>query len=456
MFFSPTARGILQLSWPIATALLGDTLLGIVDTKLVAQLGPSALGGVGIGVILMWLFYMVVLGFMRGVKTCIAFALGRESQADGIRYAQVGIIVGAAVGVVVWICAGSILSLLQPLGIHSSLIPYAQDFFKARSYGAPATFALAALVEHRQASMDSRTPMFIGIAGNILNAFLAYGLIYGKWGFPVLGVAGAGYGTAIAEWFEFLVMLGLFWVWGVGRRQDRGGSRIGMECPVTGSVQCLRISWSQATYEVFSLGIPTAISFGFEMLGFAVFTTFVAGINSIEIAAHQIALTITRVSFLPGIAVGEAASVLVSRALGAGKPHDVRGVIHHSLAIAVAFMAFCGMCFFFFGKFFARFFTADDQVIRVVSQLLIIAAIYQVFDAMTIVWRGGLRGAKDVYVTTVLGILMIWLFLPTAGFFLAQKAHLGAVGAWYGFLAKTSISALLFGWRWYSKGESYV
>ena len=436
MIFSPLTRKIFFLASPIAIAMLGDTLLGLVDTRLVASLGPEALGGVGIGVILMWLFYMMVLGFMRGVKTCVAFAAGKGNQADAIRYAYIGMGFAFILAGILWGLSRDLTAFLNWVGIEKNLIPQAQGFLRARSWGIFATFGLAALVEYRQGNLDSKTPMFIGLAGNILNAFLAYALIYGEWGFPRLGVAGAGYSTAIAEWLEFLVMYYFFW-----RACQKTSSLSGSDT----------ITWKKGCLEVLQQGVPTAISFGTEMLGFTLFTMILGGMNSVEIAAHQIALSITRLSFLPGIAVGEASSVLVSRELTQGNIVGANQIVKKGLKITFFFMTSCGAFFFLAGSFLGNLFTQDPRVVSIIGRLLIIAGIYQVFDALTIVWRSALRGAKDVLIPTFIGIGMIWLFLPTSGYLLGKKLGFGALGAWFGFLAKTSLSAVLFGWRWNSQ-----
>ena len=166
-----TMRELVTLAWPIAAAMLGETLLGLVDTKLVGGIGASALGGVGVGAMLMFLNYSVIFGVMRGVKVATAHAVGKGTPEDGIRYAKSGLAVGSVVGIFVWLIARDVSWLLLRIGIDPALVPYARDFFAAVTFGAPATCMLAALINHRQALGDSRTPMAIGIGGNFVNAF---------------------------------------------------------------------------------------------------------------------------------------------------------------------------------------------------------------------------------------------------------------------------------------------
>ena len=419
-----------SLAWPIAAAMLGEVAIGLVDTKLVGGLGAGALGGVGIANVLMFLSYALVFGLMRGVKVRTAYAVGRGTPADGARYAITGGVMGGAIGFAVFLAARDVTPVLGVLGVDRAVVPYARDFLAAITCGAPATCALAALIQHRQGLGDARTPMVVGLAGNVVNAVLAWALIYGRLGLPALGVRGGGYGTAITEVLELAVMLALL------RRDSR---RV-----TTQSLLSLRV----AAREVCELGLPTGIQFGAEMLAFTTFTAILGGIGGAQIAAHQVALATIRVSFLPGVAIGEAASVLVGRALATRKLAAADRITGAALTVAILFMATCGLAFATCGGVIARAFTPDADVARVVVHLLIVAAVFQVLDAANIVLRGALRGAKDVRVPAYIGIGVIWTCVPGAAYFLGRVAGWGALGGWLGFIGETVLATVLFGWRW--------
>jgi MATE family multidrug resistance protein len=184
------------------------------------------------------------------------------------------------------------------------------------------------------------------------------------------------------------------------------------------------------------------------MLAFTMFTGILGSLASAEIASHQIALAVIRTSFLPGVAVGEAASVLVGRALGQRRLDEADRVTYSALALAVAFMAACGGVFGTLGGSIARSFTTDVEVVHIARRLLLVAAVFQVLDAVNIVLRGALRGAKDVRFTAFVGTAVVWTCIPTAGFFLGKVAGLGAVGGWFGFVAETTLASAILWHRW--------
>jgi multidrug resistance protein, MATE family len=161
-----------------------------------------------------------------------------------------------------------------------------------------------------------------------------------------------------------------------------------------------------------------------------------------------VALATIRVSFLPGVAVGEAASVLVGRALAQRRLKEADRVTRAAILVAVSFMALCGVVFATCGGAIAHAFTSDEGVAAVARRLLLLAAVFQVLDGVQIVLRGALRGAKDVRVPAYIGIAVVWSCVPVAAFFLGKMAGWGALGGWCGFVVETILASVLFGFRW--------
>jgi MATE family multidrug resistance protein len=414
--------------------MAGETVMGLVDTKLVGGLGPAALGGVGVAMTVVFLGYMVIFGLMRGVKVCVAHAVGEGNGHRGVRYAQAGIALGLVAGTLFGQCTRDVGPLFRIIGIDAALVPYAKAFLAAYTFGAPANAVVSALVQHRQGLGDARTPMAVGLGGNVVNALLGWALIYGHAGLPALGVRGGAYATAISEWLEAVVLVGLL------LRDTRRAGSLGQARAELPFVRALR--------EVVALGLPTGIQFGSEMLAFATFTAVLGSMGAEQIAAHQIALATIRVSYLPGAAVGEAASVLVGQALGRRSLDQADRATRAALIVAVAFMASWGVVFAVAGGWIVRLFTDDSAVAHVARSLLWIAAAFQVLDAANMVLRSALRGAKDVRVPALIGVAVVWTCIPTAGFLLGRLAGLGSVGGWLGFVAETTVGAVLMARRW--------
>jgi MATE family multidrug resistance protein len=422
-----TMRELVALAWPIAAAMLGDTLLGLVDTKLVGGLGPAAIGGVGVATMLMFLNYSMIFGLMRAVKVRTSFAVGEKRPQDGVRYATAAAALGAIIGVVVFVLGRDTTPILRLLRLDASMIPFARDFFATVTWGAPAVGALQSLVNHRQAIGDVRRPMIVGLGANVFNAFLAYGLIYGHWGLPALGVRGSGYATASTQWVELAALAALV----LSEKTERSS-----------------LPFRQAVREIVGIGVPGGLQAAGEILAFNAFTAILGSIGAAQMAAHQISLVTIRTSFLPGIAIGEASCILVGRALGRRCLSEADRANRAALTLAVGFMATCGIIFGTFGGAIAHAFTDDGEVASIARNLLIVAALFQVLDAFNVVLRGSLRGAEDVRVPAFLGLAIVWTCVPTAALILGKIAGWGAFGGWCGFLGETTLSTILFGRRW--------
>jgi MATE family multidrug resistance protein len=423
---------LVELAWPIAAGMLGETALGLCDTKLVGALGPAALAGVGVASTILFLFYALIFGGMRGVKVRAAYAVGQGRGEDAVRYAEAGALIGVVAGVLIFAASRDLGGVLAWLGVDASVVPYAKEFIAARAYGAVGTCAGAALIQYLQGVGDSRSPMVVGIAGNVLNAALAYALIHGSFGLPALGVRGAGYATATTELLELAAL-----VWVVRRRVA------GAKAPSLGRVEAMR--------EVAILGVPTGLHFVLEAAAFTTFTTILGSMRPADMAAHVIAFNVIRASFLPGAAIAEAASVLVARSLGQRDLREADRATRAALTLGVGFMSLCGIAFALFGGALAAAFSDDPEVVTIGRRLLVVAAVFQTLDAVNMILRGALRGAKDVRWVAVVGTTVAWISIPGAALVLGRFAGLGALGGWLGFVLETSVvSALL--WRRWSRG----
>jgi MATE family multidrug resistance protein len=277
--------------------------------------------------------------------------------------------------------------------------------------------------------------MIAGIAANVVNAALGWSLIYGHAGLPALGVRGGALASVTAEVLEAAALVALL-VHDTRRSGDYARARA-------------ELSIGAAARELAAVGVPTGLQFGSEMLAMVTFTSVLGTLGAYEIAAHQIALAIIRLSFLPGgVAISEAVSVLVGQALGRRSVADADRAVAAALTVAVAFMAAFGMIFAMAGEAIVSAFTHVAPVARIARTLLWIAAGFQVLDAVALVLRGALRGAKDVRVPAIIGVAVVWLCVPTAALVLGRVLGWGAAGGWCGFVAETTLGACLFAGRW--------
>ncbi len=198
---------------------------------------------------------------------------------------------------------------------------------------------------------------------------------------------------------------------------------------------------------VFRIGVPTGSEFLLGVAAFSALVLLIARMGETDLAAHQVALQILHFAFMPAVSIGEAASVLAGRAVGANDDEQVLEVAKNALWLAGLYAAGCALIFVFGAVPLLRLFSSDAHVQRVGVRLLYVAAGFQLFDAANIVARAVLRGTGDVRVPALLAICSGWSFVPGLTWFWGIHHGFGAVGGWLALTVDISVGALLFWWR---------
>ena len=206
--------------------------------------------------------------------------------------------------------------------------------------------------------------------------------------------------------------------------------------------------------EIWRLGSPIGTRSLLESGSFALFAAMLARVGDADLAAHVIVIRIISVSFLPGYAIGEATSVLVGQAVGAARPQLAREALRQALQLAVGVMAVFGVIFWQLPEpLLVPFATAED-VHALSLQLLLIAALFQIFDAVAMVSLCALNGAGDVRFSMIISVACAWLIKLPIGWLLAVMMGMGAAGAWLGMTAEIVVVAGLATWR--LRGEAWL
>jgi MATE family, multidrug efflux pump len=411
-------RELLRLAWPITISTLSYSVMTLVDTLLVGRLGPAALSGVGLGGTASLALLCFSFGLLRGAKTLVAQAIGRG------RRDEVGGLLGAALAFalglgLVTCAAGEAVARLLPAVTGGQAGASARAYLSVLALGMPIVLSASALRETLYGEGNSRGPMRAALAANAANLALAWALVW-----PLrLGVTGAAWATVMAGLIELVMLAAARQRWGLAGTARRH----------------LAAVWR--------IGLPTAIQFMLEVGSFALLAAMVAAIGETEMAAHQIALRVIQFSFLPALAVSEAASVLVGQAVGAGRRELARRVPRLALATAGSYTLACTLALAFGAPLIVSGFTDAAPLARAAVRLLYVAAVFQVFDGANMVARASLRGSGDVRFPAVVGVVTSWALTPPLTWLLGYRLRLGAFGGWIGLCAEIIVGALVLWWR---------
>jgi MATE family multidrug resistance protein len=416
---TPESRGsyreVINLAYPAVLTMLSWTAMWTVDTIFVGRVGTAEQGAVGFAGTLLWTAMCLVTGTITAVQIFVAqhCGAGRKDRCGEILWQ--GIYLGLFASVPIGVLGLFSGPAVRVLDVSPDLVAFAASYMKIRLLGAVFTFLYRAMEVFLQGTGDTRTPLKVGVFCNACNVLLDYLLIFGKGGAPEMGVAGAALATVIAT----AIQAGVYAYLLIGRE----GRRVFFPRRVSPLVP-------RSFFKLVRVGGPIGVQWLLDMGTWTIFTTTVARLGEIQAAAHQIAITILHVSFMPGYGVSIATTTLVGQYLGAGDKAAAKRSAYNSLRIVIGFMGTMGVVFYLFRTDLIRLFNPDPQVIAVGSTLLIYAAVFQMFDGTGMVSAGILRGAGDTRWPSAVSIGIAWgVFVPMV-YLMIIRLKLGVTGGW--------------------------
>ena len=423
-------RRVLGLAGPVIGENLLQTLLGVVDTLLVAGLGTVALAGVGTALQVVFVIIAALSALSVGASVLVAQAVGRANFADAGRLARQAIIWSILIAIPITALGLPLApAIIQLFGVAPDVALVASDYLSV-TMGAIGALILMLIVSGvLRGAGDSRTPMLVTGLINVINVGLCYLLIYGAFGLPGMGAVGSAWGTLISRVIGAGLLITVIW-YGRNGVRAAGGSW-----------------WPQlsAFRNVLRIGFPAALEEVLVIGAFATLTPVVASLGTVSLAAHRVAINVLSLSFLPGIGFGLAATALVGNAVGAARPAEARAVTLIAMRWAIAWMGGLGLIFLFGAPLLVRLFSADPLLIDEGANAVRIVALTQPFWAITFVLGGALRGTGDTRTPLWITGVAVWLAVVIA--YAAVNLltpHLWAV--WGAFLVIGPIETIFF-WR---------
>jgi len=431
------AREVIDLAWPLVVSMLSFTLMSVADAAFVGRLGTEPLAGIGLAITVLFLVRSFGIGLVQGIRVLTAQRTGAEDEVAALRLGWQALWLSAVLGILTLALVPMGAPLFGWMGATGEVRRLAVEYYVTRLLFAPVDFASFGLTVWFQGRGDTRTPMAANVGANVLNIALDALLIFGLGPLPALGIGGAAWATNIARAVGGLYLL----------RKALPGLAAVSARPSGGLLR-----------RVWALGSPIGVTDLFDVGAFALFTAILTRVGEVELAAHVVVIRIISVSFLPGYAIGNAAGVLVGQAVGANRPALAGQAIRSGLAMAVSLMAAFGVVFVVAPGLLLGLFGAEPAVAETGRKLLLIAATFQLFDAVAMVLCNALNGAGDTRFVMRATLAASWLVKLPVAWLLALPAGLGAAGAWVGFVAELGLISLVFAWRvrsgrWYTVGD---
>jgi MATE family multidrug resistance protein len=433
-------KPMLALAWPVVLAELGWMAMGIVDTMMVGRVSAEAIGAVSIGSVLFFSVAIFGMGLLLGLDTLVSQAFGAKRIEECHQWLLHGIylsfILTPPLTALIWLG----IPWMSSWGIYPEVLRQAIPFLKALTWGLLPLLLYASFRRYLQAVGLVKPVMFVLVTANLVNAGGNWILIYGHLGAPAMGAEGSGWSTCIARVYMALSLLA--YVLYYARRQKTGLWQVSL------GVTLNRIR------ELFRLGFPAAMQITLEVGVFAAATTLAGRLEPTSLAAHQIVLNIASLTFMVPLGVASAGAVRVGQAIGRRDPEAAGHSGWTALSLGGGFMLCAGLSFLLFPSAILRIFTFDPRVVATGVSLLLVAAIFQLFDGLQVVATGILRGAGDTRTPMVYNLLGHWLLGLPVGYALCFIWGKGVVGLWIGLsIGLIAVGAVLL-WVWSRKVRS--
>ncbi|HUL70401.1 MAG TPA: MATE family efflux transporter [Gemmatimonadales bacterium] len=415
----PTAqdlRTLLRLALPLVVVQVGMMAMGLVDTIMVGHLSAEALAAVALGNLYFFAVSSFSLGCLLALDPVVAQAVGAGETESVARAVQRGLVLAGLLSLPTMLSLWPADPVLRFLRQPTEVVPLASEYARISSLGVVGFLAFVVLRQTLQALGRMRPIVAVIVIANLVNAGLNWILIYGHLGSPAFGTNGSAMATVVSRWVLALGLLGLAW-----RELE----------PRLVPVRTGILDWAPLK-RLLALGAPIGVQYQLEYGVFGVVGMLMGIFGTEPMAAHQVALNLSSITFMVPMGVSAAAAVAVGHAIGRGDMDGARRAAGAALACGVGFMLLAGATLGLLPGPLARVYTGVPGVVTLAMQLIPIAAVFQVFDGIQVVSIGILRGLGDTRTPMLLNILGFWLLgLPTS-LALGERFGFGPRGLWWG------------------------
>ncbi|MBK7229329.1 MAG: MATE family efflux transporter [Ignavibacteriales bacterium] len=431
-----------KLAYPIMIGQLGIIMMGVVDSMMVGQLGPVPLAAASLGNSLIFLVLIIGIGCSVVISPIIAILVGGKRYSECGTYFRQSLLVNVVLS---FIMLGIILlgvNFIQYLDQPPEVVELSIIYMTIVGLSAVPLMIYQTYKQFIEGLSIMKPAMIIAILANLINAFANWVLIFGKFGFPVLGIAGAAWATFVSRVFMALAIM--FYV----MRNDKF-----KQYDVNFHFRKLDFPIIK---KILSLGLPSGFQYFFEVGAFTFAVIMIGWIGANELAAHQIAINLASISFMVVLGISQAASIRVGNAMGEQSVSKIRKAGFTGIIFGASTMFLAGITFIILNDFLPTLYINDKSVIEIASRLLIIAALFQLSDGTQAVGIGVLRGLTDVKGPTIITFIAYWVISLPIAYLLAFNFNLGVDGVWIGLFVGLTASALMLTFRFNYKSKHII
>ena len=430
---------LLKLAIPMSmTGLLGSAIF-FCHTLFLAKLGSNILAAGALASYLTGTIMVLTYGILSSINVLVAHQHGANNE-EGIAWiVRDGIWLSLLLVIPTFILLWNISPIFLLLGQKQSVVLLATSYLHAWAWGLLPQFIMSALIELMIGLGQMRVILTVTVLGVALSIFFSFVLIFGQWGFPSLGIAGAGFGLSITNWILVVGMI-LF------MRKDFSGyfSRL------------FHLTKPSHLMELLHLGFPMGLMYCIEVGFFFALTLLMGTFGANILAANQIVMQYNGLLISVVFSIAQAVTVRMGHLIGAGDVASARSAGYTGVCLSGLLMAVAALFFWFYPSMLISFDfdvnqSKNQEIVHFAIQFLAVCAIFQFFEACRITFFGALRAVKDTRFTLFISIISFWLIALPVGYFFVSYLNMGEVGLWWGMVLGGIFSVILLAWRYHYK-----
>jgi len=427
-----------KLGVPLVLMQVTLMLINVTDTIMLGWLGVKELAAGTLAFQLVFAVFIFGLGISSALMPLVSSAAGRNDLQAVRRSVRMGL----------WVLGMTVMLLMIPmlfgeqifvaLGQDPELSALAQTYIVIAQWSLVPAFLQTGLRNFLASLEHTHAIVIIIILMTLLNAALNYTLIFGNFGAPRLEMQGAAIATVIVNLFGFISIV-LYVRYSAFCRPYEIFKRL------------WKPEWS-AFREIIKIGLPISLMIFFEAGLFSAAALMIGWIGAVELAAHGIAIQLASLSYMIPLGLSQVASVRVANSLGRGDSVGVGLAAKAVVLLALGFACVSALIFLLMPEVLIELFLSEEEtdasaVITYAVPLLVMAAAFQIFDAIQVSSAGNLRGLKDAKVPMIIAAICYWPIGLTAAYVLAFPLGYGGTGVWAGLVIGLAVASVCLTWR---------
>ncbi|MCY1720021.1 MATE family efflux transporter [Prolixibacteraceae bacterium Z1-6] len=428
--YIPFYKRNLALALPIVLSQIGQVTVSLVDNMMVGHVGTTELAAAAFANSVFMIGMVFGMGITFGLTPLVGKAYGNGDLHKAIVWLKNGVFSHLIASMGLSIIMFSVYFLLPLMGQPAEVLSLAKTYYLLLCASYLPFMLFFTFKQFFEGLGNTKMAMQITLTANVVNVFVNYVFIFGKLGMPAMGLNGAGIGTLVSR----IIMPLLFSFYVLRNSRYRRYFVLAHYQPMV----------KKHVLSLLKIGLPIGFQLIVEVSAFAIGAVMMGWLGETQLAAHQVALGLATFSYMIALGVSQANTIRVSHQMGIKDYISLRRASYASTHLVLMFMTGTALIFILARNILPYLFTTDVEVIEISAGLLIVAAIFQLFDGLQVIMLSTLRGMADVTFPMFIAFIAYLLVgIPTSYIF-AFPLNVGPQGIWIGFLVGLSIAGILF------------